>query len=240
MRRGERSPTHSRGTIGASPCCIASTTVARTQPEVDAPHTISVSRPASSAANGTPKNADACALTSTGSRAAAEPRVDLDPARARPQHLQRRHLAQEHRRRGLTHLVVDDRGEEHRHAAPRAPRRATCGVRTSTSSRSHASGDDGSVNPRLRSTTTTAGRSPNPAAPPKHSAIARPLQRRLAALQRRPAQRLRRHRRRAARSRPRSRASTSSSGGPKSNASASPRSARWRARSAVGRRRRRR
>ena len=30
----QRSPTHSRGTIGASPCCSASTTVARTQPEV--------------------------------------------------------------------------------------------------------------------------------------------------------------------------------------------------------------
>src|SRR3954470_19358211 len=59
---------------------------------------------------------------------------------------------------------------------------------TSTSSRSHASGDVGSVNPRLRSTTTIAGRSPTPSAPPK-SLTARPRERRLARLQRRPPQR---------------------------------------------------
>src|SRR6059058_66188 len=65
----------------------------------------------------------------------------------------------------------------------------------STSSRSQASGEDGSVNPRLRSTTTIAGRSPTPRPPPK-SLTARPSQRRLAVLQRRPAQRPGRDRRR--------------------------------------------
>ena len=79
--RGLRSPTHSRGTIGDSPCCIASTTVARTQPEVDAPHTISVSRPASSDANGTPKNADACALTMIGSSSRRPSRASISTQR---------------------------------------------------------------------------------------------------------------------------------------------------------------
>src|SRR4051794_14349523 len=59
----------------------------------------------------------------------------------------------------------------------------------STSSSSQASGDSGSVKPRLRSTTTTAGRCPNPAALPNVSAIAHPRECGRAALERRPAQR---------------------------------------------------
>ena len=81
----DRSPTHSRGTIGANPCCIASTTVARTQPDVDAPHTTSVSRPASIAAKGVPKNADAPDFSITGSSGSRPSRSSIsthrDPGR---------------------------------------------------------------------------------------------------------------------------------------------------------------
>ena len=144
----------------------------------------------------TPKNAEACALTRTGSSSRRPSRGSISTQRVPGRStFSAGDLAQEDGRGRLPHVVVDDRGEEDRHAGAARPRRARAGAPTSTSSRSHASGDDGSVKPKLRSTTTTAGRSPNPAAPPK-SATARPLQRGLAALQRRPAQRLGRRRRR--------------------------------------------
>src|SRR3954468_14336583 len=188
--RGERSPTHSRAMIGASPCCIASTTVARTQPEVDAPQTTSVSRPASSAANGTPKKADACAFTSTGSAGRRPSRGSISthsvPGRStfRAGALRRKTAAAASPTSSYS-IVVKYTGTPARRAASSTRR-----VATSTSSRSHASGDRGDVNPTLRSTTTTAGRPPTPARPPKSSAIADARERGLAILERRPAQRL--------------------------------------------------
>ena len=101
---------------------MASTTVARTQPDVDAPHTTSVSRPASIDANGTPKNADACALTMIGSSSRRPSRSSISTQRVPGRStFSAGHLAQEDRRGGLPDVVVDDRGEEDRHAAP--PRR---------------------------------------------------------------------------------------------------------------------
>ena len=77
--------THSRGTIGARPYWSASTTVARTQPDVLAPHTTSVSHPASIDASGVPKNADANAFDAPARPAAASrpsTSIQRDPGRS--------------------------------------------------------------------------------------------------------------------------------------------------------------
>ena len=68
-----------------SPCWSASTTVARTQPEVVAPHTTSaVAAGRASRASGVPKKADANAFDEHRlAVAAAEPLVDLDPRATR-------------------------------------------------------------------------------------------------------------------------------------------------------------
>ena len=101
-------------------------------------------------------------------RSRREPRVDLDPGRARAQRRERGRLGDEHR--GPLEVVVGvaDRREDDGNAAPRAALRVErARVAPTAASASHASADAGFVKPSMKSTTTTAGRRPAPWRPPK-------------------------------------------------------------------------
>ena len=226
------------------PCRSALTTVARTHPEVSPRTPPRVAPGEAIAANGVRRRATRTPWRAPGRPRWAQPRVDLDLARPRPQHRERRDLAQEHAAAASPRRRSNGR-EQHRRR-PRRARRRSPARGGDHPLHLHASGEAGSVKPRKRSTTRTAGAPRKPAraaeagqagpltpdravgAPTRGPARAPPRR-----LHRRPAQRLSP----AAAPRPVSslhRASVSSSGGPKSNTS------RRRARRAAARAARRR
>ena len=91
-----------------------------------------------------------------------DPLVDLRPRATRSQREQRRDLVDERLGDPLAALVVLDRGERDRAVVTPARPRAACAVASTAASVSQCSGEAGSVNPRLRSMITSAGRVPAP------------------------------------------------------------------------------
>ena len=98
-------------------------------------------------------------------------RVDLGPAGSGLQGEERRNLVYEGGGRELVRLAVGDGGEDDWVSPPRrAASRSFC-ISETGPSRSQARGDSGSVNPRVMSMTTRAGRRPKPPRPPKPSYV---------------------------------------------------------------------
>ena len=132
------------------------------------PVTIRLSQPfaARKLESAVPKNAEAKSLFRTGSPASRrDPRIDLHPAGAGLQRHQGRNLVDERCRRVLAALVVGHGREDDRYGRSRAPRPAAAAMASTTESRSHTSGDAGSVKPRLTSITIRAGLCPKPTLP---------------------------------------------------------------------------
>src|SRR3954447_20904252 len=169
---GWRSATASRGPTTRYACCRASTTVARTQPDVDAPVTTTVSAPwaASIAASGVPKNAEANSFASTGSSGRGATRASIagqrvPGSRVRSAGTFARNARATRAPASSYSTVVNATGAPAARAAS-----SSRAVAAPAASASHHSGDSGSVKPLTRSTTTSAGRapalwrSPNPSA----------------------------------------------------------------------------
>ncbi|GDY51165.1 hypothetical protein SVIO_017880 [Streptomyces violaceusniger] len=166
-----RSPTQARGTSTGKPDWTASTTVARTQPLVVAPHTTTVSRPrpVRVAARLVPKKAEAPFFTTSGScpgrmgSRGSMATASLPSTKVRrPGALRSQGTASPDASASVYAIAVKITGTSTGRAA--SIRRA---VAATTSERSAPEGYDSSVKPRVRSTTTIAGRLPRRTAAPK-------------------------------------------------------------------------